>query len=939
MNSPLNKKLNTVLLFRTILLLLIALAVNIALGHLMQFVLKTPLFLDSIGTILIGALLGPLAGALVGAFSNVIWYFILGDQSILPYAITAAFIGWAAGIVFSIDGFNRFRRIVFSGLLVGVGAAIISAPITAYIFGGVTGSGTDYLASILRETGANVLQAATIQGFISDPIDKVISFLIAWLLWQQVSPFFPNSVKRAVQPFSSLKGYNLAVLSSILSLLLSFVFLPAFSTSIFSIFYLAVLVSALRGGIGPALFTTGVGVLANVIFLVSPFHDIGIYAEDFLRIGVFIIISIAISYIVDQLEKKKSSLQQALIKERESQARIRAINDSVNEALLLISKDQRILDLNEQFEKMFGVPPNNVLNQNLGDVQTMFDQIFVDSNELYDLILSSNLDSIEEYTKLVKQNWPQKREIFLYSTPISDADGFLGRLLVFRDVTHEREVDRMKTEFVSLVSHELRTPLTSIKGYTELVLDGDAGEIDEEVQEYLGIVYKNADRLVALVNDLLDISRIESGRVQLNIEPVDLNEIVQTVMATMQHSIQGKQQVLEVEFDPLATNVMGDKVKLIQVLTNYVSNAYKYTQSGGHIRIKIQKRAEFAYVSVSDDGFGISHEDQERLFSRFYRVDNSMTREVGGTGLGLSIVKQLINVMGGEVGVESELGKGSNFWFSVPLVSETETGQIEDILTTIQIPTEDTQANILIVEDDLDTANLIKHHLEKAGYKVRTALSAEEALKEISHEIPDLITLDIVLPGMQGGEFAKKLHDDPLTEHIPILVLSVYADDLARMQFGTYLLPKPIHQEELLKTVNRMLGESHQGRLLIIDENPDVGRLLSKELENRGYKVCLEIDLERGLNHALKNKPGLILIDINMSSPDSLNVLKAVKENPEIMDTPVIVMIGSSDLKTDAPARFLTLGASDLIVKPFDIEKLIKEINLFINTQEDENDH
>ena len=939
MTFPLNKKLNTVLLFRTIILVLLALALNIALGHLMQFVLKTPLFLDSIGTILVGGLLGPLAGALVGAFSNLIWYFILGDQSILPYAMTAAFIGWAAGIVFSLDGFNRFRRIVLSGLLVGIVAAIISAPITAYVFGGVTGSGTDYLASILRETGANVLQAATIQGFISDPIDKVISFIVAWLLWQGINPYFPNSIKRAVQPFSSLKGYNLAVLSSILSLLLSFVFLPAFSTSIFSIFYLAVLVSALRGGIGPAIFTTGVGVLANIIFLVSTFDDIGLSAEDFLRIGVFVIISISIATIVDQLEKNKRSLHQSLIKERESQARIRAVNDSVNEALLLISKDQRILDLNQQFGKMFGVPHDNVLNQQLGDVQTMFDQIFAESNELFDLIMRTSIDSTEEFSKYVKQNWPQKRELFLYSTPINDAVGFLGRLFVFRDVTHEREVDRMKTEFVSLVSHELRTPLTSIKGYTELVLDGDAGEIDEEVEEYLSIVYKNAERLVALVNDLLDISRIESGRVQLNIEPVDLNEITQIVTATMQQSIQEKQQILDVAIDPGAINVLGDKSKLIQVLTNYVSNAYKYTQPGGHISIQIQRQGEFAYVSIRDDGFGISQEDQARLFTRFYRVDNSMTREVGGTGLGLSIVKQLITVMGGEIGVESELGKGSNFWFTVPLAGKPEPIELEDTLSESKIKAGDTEADILIVEDDKDTANLIKHHLEKAGYKVRTAQSAEEALKKISQEIPDLITLDIVLPGMQGDEFAKRLHEDPLTEHIPILILSVYADDIDRMQFGAYLLPKPIPQDELIDTVNRMLGETHQGQLLIIDDDPDVGRLLSAELEKRGYKVCLEIDPERGLIHAAKNKPGLILLNINMSSPDSLGILKAIKENPEIMDTPVIAMIGSSELKTDAQARLLTLGVSDFIVKPFDIEKLITEINLFINNQEDLNDH
>jgi signal transduction histidine kinase/DNA-binding response OmpR family regulator len=939
MKFPMNKKFNTLLGLRLVLLLLIAFVLNIALGHFVQFVLKTPLFLDSIGTILVGAFLGPLAGATVGAFTNIIWYFILGDQSILPYAITAAFIGWAAGIAFSLDGFNRFRRIVVSGLLVGIGAAIISAPITAYIFSGVTGAGTDYLASLLRETGANILQAATIQGIISDPVDKMISFTLSWLLWREVHRYFPFSKKRTAQPFATLQGYSLAVFSSIVSLMFSFLFLPAFSTSIFSVFYLTVLVSALRGGIGPSLFTTAVGVLANIIFLFSPFHTIKISAEDFFRLGVFIIISVAIAIIVNQLEKNKKDLERALQLEQETEARIRAITDSVNEGLLLISKDQRVLDLNQQFVEMFGVPPKNILNQYLCDIQTMFNQIFSDSDELFDLFLNSSADNIEEYSKLVEQNWPQKRELFLYSTPISDAAGYLGRLFVFLDVTHEREVDRMKTEFVSLVSHELRTPLTSIKGYTELVLDGDAGEIDEEVEEYLGIVYKNAERLVALVNDLLDISRIESGRVQLNIEPVDLNEIVQTVTATMQHSIQDKQQILEAEFDSAATSVMGDKSKLIQVLTNYVSNAYKYTQIGGHIRILIERQGDFAYVSVSDDGYGISPKDQGQLFTRFYRVDNSMTREVGGTGLGLSIVKQLIDVMGGDVGVQSELGEGSNFWLTVPLASDTEPNHQEDDQAKSQDSAELTQANILIVEDDLDTANLIKHHLIKAGYKVRTALSAEDALKEISNEIPDLITLDVILPGMQGDQLANKLHNDPLTQNIPILILSVYADDLTRKQFGTYLLPKPIHQEELIKTVNHMLNEPHHGRLLIIDDDSDIGSLLRSELVKRGYEVCLVPDPENGLAHAEENEPSLILLNLNMSSNDDLKFLKKIKENPKTQNTPVIAMMGSSELKTDAQARFLTLGASDFIVKPFDMEKLVKEITVFIDNKEVENEH
>ena len=155
---------------------------------------------------------------------------------------------------------------------------------------------------------------------------------------------------------------------------------------------------------------------------------------------------------------------------------------SVNEALLFISLDQRILAVNKIFLELFGVPIERITGQRLEDTRTLFDQIFAEQDDLYELALTSSADTTQDYTRLVAQNWPQKRELQLYSTPVCDEQGFLGRLFVFRDVTREREVDRMKTEFVSLVSHELRTPLTSIKGYTELVLDGDAGEINEEVE-------------------------------------------------------------------------------------------------------------------------------------------------------------------------------------------------------------------------------------------------------------------------------------------------------------------------------------------------------------------------------------------------------------------------------------------------------------------------
>jgi signal transduction histidine kinase len=302
----------------------------------------------------------------------------------------------------------------------------------------------------------------------------------------------------------------------------------------------------------------------------------------------------------------------------------------------------------------------------------MFDQVFADSENLYQLSLDSCANASEDLSRLVVQNWPQYRELNLYSAPVRDEVGFMGRLYVFRDVTREREVDRMKTEFVSLVSHELRTPLTSIKGFTEMILDGDAGEINIETKEYLEIVFSNSERLVALVNDLLDLSRIESGRIQIKSEPVDLTEVVQAVVATMQQKINEKEQKLSVDLAPSAASVRGDKDKLVQVLTNYVSNAYKYSPAGSDIRIVIFEKEGFAHTAVIDNGMGIAPENQPRLFTRFYRVDNSMTREIGGTGLGLSIVKQLIELQGGQVGVISALGEGSTFWFTIPLISRAD---------------------------------------------------------------------------------------------------------------------------------------------------------------------------------------------------------------------------------------------------------------------------
>jgi DNA-binding response OmpR family regulator/two-component sensor histidine kinase len=447
------------------------------------------------------------------------------------------------------------------------------------------------------------------------------------------------------------------------------------------------------------------------------------------------------------------------------------------------------------------------------------------------------------------------------------------------------------------------------------------------------VVFSNAERLVALVNDLLDISRIESGRIQLKSETVDLEQVTKTVVVSMQQKIKEKEQRLSVDIDRGAARVQGDKDKLVQVLTNYVSNAYKYTQAGGEIRISASRQGDFARVAVSDNGYGISPEDQARLFTRFYRVDNAMTREIGGTGLGLSIVRQLIELQGGEVGVESAPGAGSTFTFTVPLAEKPAQSLPEAVPPPLPPQVTQITQTILVVEDDPDIANLIAHYLQKAGYRVRISHSAEEALVNLEKDLPDLITLDIDLPGTRGDEFARQLHAHPLTSDIPILIISVFVDSSTGVQLGAFVLPKPIDQEQLVATVGNILQNAHPGPVLVISDDASVRSLLKSALTEQGLTVEMAASGEDGLAQARAHHPGLILLDLQMPGMDGFTVLQALKENSAVSGIPVITMTVSADLTPNTRARVLAMGASDLIARPFNLDMLVEEIRLFLTAQ------
>ena len=382
---------------------------------------------------------------------------------------------------------------------------------------------------------------------------------------------------------------------------------------------------------------------------------------------------------------------------------------------------------------------------------------------------------------------------------VVDAGGnYIGRVLALRDVTTEREIADMKNEFVSTVSHELRTPLTSIKGYVDLILDGSAGPINEVQEEFLGIVKENSDRLVELINEMLDISRIESGRVHLRVEPLDMADSIEGAVDTFRAVLSQADRTIDVQVPDNLPLVVADADRVGQVLINLISNALKYSPGGGQVTVNAKHSGDYVVVAVTDQGLGISREDQKRLFTKFYRVDTAMTREIGGTGLGLSICKTIIELLGGEIGVTSKPGKGSTFWFSVPLAPQ------EMVRTPSLEGPDEVGGTVLVIDRDPEVADLIETYLRRRGYDVVQAHNADDALAVALKVKPAAITLDVILDQGDGFDLLHRLKERAETRDIPVVVLSIVCDEgrSCRMGAANYL-EKPIDQSRLLKMIDR----------------------------------------------------------------------------------------------------------------------------------------
>jgi signal transduction histidine kinase/CheY-like chemotaxis protein/CHASE3 domain sensor protein len=393
----------------------------------------------------------------------------------------------------------------------------------------------------------------------------------------------------------------------------------------------------------------------------------------------------------------------------------------------------------------------------------------------------------------------------VYSESLYRGDEKIGTIFVHRDITKEFEVDQMKSDFVSTVSHELRTPLSSVLGFTELMLTKDLKP--ERTKKYLTTIYQEAKRLTSLINDFLDVQRMESGRQTFDKRYEDIVPIIQNAINAQK--VNAPNHTFTIEKDTDCTMVLGDKDKLSQAFTNLISNAIKYSPDGGNITARVYEKQEKVFINIVDEGLGIPADAFPKLFTKFYRVDNSDRRRIGGTGLGLTIVKEIIENHDGSIRVASEIGRGSTFTLSLPMVT---------LQTFKEEESNGDGMTITVIEDDINLASLLTTELSGSGFQVQHAKTGASAIEKINEHKPDAVVLDIMLEGsMTGWDVLETLKANEELCNIPIIISSALDEKEKGITLGAVdYLVKPYHPSELSKTILHLLLKSgRNGEVLI----------------------------------------------------------------------------------------------------------------------------
>jgi PAS domain S-box-containing protein len=457
-----------------------------------------------------------------------------------------------------------------------------------------------------------------------------------------------------------------------------------------------------------------------------------------------------------------------------------------------------------------------------------------------------------------------------------------------------REVERanrMKSEFLASMSHELRTPLNAIIGFSDLLAEQIAGALSAKQLRFVSHIQQGARHLLALINDILDLSKVEAGRMELNRENTAVATVLADVLISIRPAAAAKGISVHSSIGPDVT-AFADRIRFKQILVNLLGNAVKFTPEGGKIWVGAVERRGRLTVSVSDTGLGIPIEEQEAIFDAFHQAGATTKGIKEGTGLGLAITKRLVEEHGGRIWVESEPGKGARLSFTIPAGrASAEEASPKDAGGEMGAPRD--RPLVLIVDDEAPARELLASWLEPEGYQLIAASSSADALAKAAEYVPDAITLNMLTPGKGGWDTLYALKKTPVTAAIPVIVVTVVDEPKVGLALGAaeYLV-KPVDKEVLLDAVRRFIGPGSDGpaKILVVDDEAVTRELLKEMLESDGYIPVLAANGKEALEALGQMSVSAILLDLIMPEMDGFELLLRMKEEPGLRNIPVLVL-------------------------------------------------
>jgi PAS domain S-box-containing protein len=602
----------------------------------------------------------------------------------------------------------------------------------------------------------------------------------------------------------------------------------------------------------------------------------------------------------EELKSANETLEQR-VRERTlalhaSETQLHQITDTVPALIAYIDAEQRFQFHNLAYEERFGLKPDQVRGKTMREMM---------GKELYEKervkIEEALAGYAAEYDRVQQTTDGQVRDYVMQYFPRYGEGEDEGKVLGFyslgTDVTALKRVDRMKSEFVSTVSHELRTPLTSIRGSLGLIVGGVAGDLPPMAKNLVGIATSNCERLIRLINDILDSEKIESGKMRFDMQAVELRPLLEQILVANE-GFAGQHKVkLALDVRTEGVRVSVDSDRLTQAATNLISNAVKFSPAESTVFVRLQCRDRRVRVEVIDSGPGIPEEFRKRIFQKFSQADTSDTRQKGGTGLGLNISRAIVERMNGSVGFTSQTGVGTVFYFELP---EAAALPVEEVSAPANKARHNGPARplILVCEDDRDIAHLIKLMLDKGGFDADLVHRADQAMEQVVRRPYAAMTVDLGLPDLDGISLIRSLRREERTRELPIVVVSANAE-AGELEFNNQplavstWLEKPIDENKLILSLQRAIANMAEGRprILHVEDDLDIQRIAATIAQDFATFEFAG-SLHEAREQLDKHHYDLVLLDLTLKDGSGWELLDTIEAlNP----APPVVVFSASD--------------------------------------------